>query len=748
MSNHLWKAAFGLLTVPILLVAFGLQVVTAGEGTGQRPKIGLALSGGGARGAAHVGALRVLEEMRIPIDFIAGTSMGSIVGGLYASGMSVEEIEQALAEIPWSEIFSDRPPRERRRFRRKQDDYTFLVRHRVGVEESEKELNIAPALIQGQKFDLTLRRYTLPVAKVKDFDEFRIPYRAVAADIVTGEAVVLEEGDLPEAIRASMAVPAVFAPVEIGDKLLVDGGVAMNLPVSVVRDMGADIVIAIDISTPGLSREEIRSALDMLNQLSALLTRRDTEAQIASLRGRDVLIVPELGEEVTSADFKPEKLRRAIAIGEAEARAKQPELERLSLSPQRYAAYRKGITPQPAVMPVVDYVRVENQSRLGDDVIAHHLRAKAGEPLDPGKIEEDISRIYDLDNFESVRYDVEEEDGDTGLAVTAKEKSWGTSSLQFGLDLSSVSSEGSRFNLGAAYTMMPVNELNAEWRTFARLGEEPLLFTEFYQPLDAEEHWFVNLGGGYVSRSIRVFEDLSSDAPSVEYDVDSFGVRLVAGRNLEDWGRLSLAYSLFTGDADVVTGDPGVSDFEFDSGDLELRFDVDTLDNVSFPSKGWRTSAFGLVSRDWLGADTDFEQYGASLLGAGSHGRHRYNALAFFGTTPDDDAPVQNLFRLGGFARLSGFSENQLAGQHAGLLRGTYLYDLQTGLVDTYVGGTLEAGDVWQARDDVDFDDLIFAGSLFLGADTVIGPLYLGYGHAEGGNNGFYLFVGKPWFRF
>jgi NTE family protein len=736
-----------LLIVLAMVVCVPRVVPQAEAGSHQRPRIGLALSGGGARGAAHVGVLRVLEEMQIPVDYIAGTSMGSVVGGLYASGMSVDGIEEALAEIPWKDIFSDRQPREDRRYRRKQDDYVYLVKHKVGVDDSG-EVNIAPALIQGQKFDLALRRYLLPAANVKDFDRLGIPYRAVASDIVTGKAVVLGSGDLPTAIRASMAVPAAFAPVEIGDKLLVDGGVSMNLPVSVVRDMGADIVIAVDISTPGLKREEIRSALDMLNQLSALLTRRDTEAQIASLRGLDVLIVPELGGTVTSADFKPDKLLEAAAIGEAGARSRQSELGRLSLPADRYAAYRKRTAPTRSEPPTIDYVRVENESRLSDEVITSRIAVEAGEPLDPEEIDRDIGRIYDQDNFESVRYGVEERDGETGVVITAREKSWGTSALQFGLQLSSSSSDDSQFNIGAAYTMMPVNELNAEWRTFVQIGEEPLLFTEFYQPLDPEEKWFVNVGGGYLSRNVKIYEELSADTPSVEYDVDYLGIRLVGGRNLEDWGRLSLAYNRYAGDADVSTGGAAFDDFDFDDGDLELRLAVDTLDNIAFPSKGWRAFAYGRMARTGLSANTDFEQFGASVMKAGSLGRHRYNALAHFETTRDDDAPIQSLFRLGGFARLSGFTENQLAGQHAGLLRGVYFYDLETKLVDTYVGGTLEAGNVWQDRNDMGLDDGILAGSLFLGADTFIGPLFLSYGYAEGGNHGVYLFIGKPWFRF
>lgn len=737
----------------LLMVALFLAIATphislASDESQHRPRIGLALSGGGARGSAHLGVLRVLEELRIPVDYIAGTSMGSIVGGLYASGMSVDEIAQALVDIQWEDIFSDLQPREERRFRRKLDDYLYLVRHRIGVDTNKGNVNLAPALIQGQKFDLILRRYLLPVSSVKNFDHLRIPFRAVATDIVSGEAVVIGSGDLPTAIRASMAVPAVFAPVEMNDTLLVDGGIAMNLPVSVVREMGADIVIAVDISTPALKRDEIKSALDMLNQLSALLTRPGTNTQIASLTSRDVLIVPELGEKVSSADFKPGKLLEGVDIGEAGARAHIPELRRLSTTPYRYTTYQKKTAPPDRGIPTISYIHVENDSRLSDEVIKRRITVKAGEPLDLDRLEEDIGRIYGQDNFESVRYRVEDRNGETGVVISARQKSWGTSSLQLGMELSSTSTGESFFNIGTAFTMMPMNSLNGEWRTYGQIGEEPVIFTEFYQPLDPLESWYINAGAGWISRKVRIYSTYSSNSALADYEVDQTGLRLAGGRNLGNWGRISLAYQRYKGEGSRTAGTLGQSEFDFDTGELELRLAVDTLDNVAFPSRGWRGFAYGRMSRTELGADSDFEQYGFSAMRAGSSGRHLFNVLAYYEGTPNDDAPLQNLFTLGGFARLSGFSENQFAGQHAGLLRGVYMYDLDTSFVSTYVGATAELGGVWRDQNDINLENSIFAGSLFLGVDTTIGPVFLGYGHAEGGNNGIYLFLGKPWFRF
>ena len=241
----------------LVLALAGDTIAKDGSQKGaQRPKIGLALSGGGARGAAHVGVLRVLEELRIPVDYIAGTSMGSIIAGLYASGMTLDQIEHALVTMDWEHIFDDDPPREELSFRRKRDDDLYLVKAKPGIRDGE--LKFPAGLIQGQKFDLALRELTLPVAAVKDFDRLTIPFRAVASDIGTGQPVVLASGDLAKAMRASMAVPGAFAPAQIDGRVLVDGGITNNLPVSVVRDMGADIVIAVDISTPLASPDEVR----------------------------------------------------------------------------------------------------------------------------------------------------------------------------------------------------------------------------------------------------------------------------------------------------------------------------------------------------------------------------------------------------------------------------------------------------------------------------------------------------------
>jgi NTE family protein len=732
-----------LLLTFLILVGLAPAVLPATASAGDRPKIGLALGGGGARGAAHVGVLRTLEELGIPVDYVAGTSMGSIVGGLYAMGMSPDDIERTIAEIDWTEIFKDGPPRQERRFRRKQDDRTFLIDARPGVIEKERKVELVPALIQGQKLELALRRYTLPATEVQDFDDLRIPFRAVATDVVTGEAVVLGEGDLATAMRASMAVPAVFAPVEIGDRLLVDGGLAMNLPVSAVRAMGADIVIAVDVGGPRRQREEIGNVLAMLDQIASLVTFRNTEEEIAKLGPRDLLIVPPLEREVLASDFP--KMPTAIAIGRRAAVAKGPELTRLRLAPEQYAEHRSAHSPPPYQPPTIDYIRIENDSRLRDDVIASRIQVRPGDRLDPAALEHQLARVFDQDNFQSVRYRVEKRDGETGVVIDANKKSWGTSSLQGGLELSATGAGDSMFNIGAAYTMAPLNGLNGEWRTVLRAGEEPGIVTEVYQPLDPAERWYAQAGLAYLSENLRVLGGQSRDTPIAEYQVTRYGGFLEGGRNIDNWGRLGLRYTLYSGDVDLEIGEPEVTSYEFDVGELQAHLTIDSLDSLNFPRSGWAGQVYGITAREWLGSSDDYELIGFDLLKAGTWGKDSLLGALSFGGNLGGEIPIQAYYRLGGFLNLSGFNQRELSGPYAGLARAIYLRELGTGLVRTYAGASLEAGNTWQDQGDIRLDQTRIAGSLFLGADTILGPVYIGYGHADGGNNAVYLYLGRPW---
>ena len=246
----------------------------------KRPRICLVLSGGGARGAAHNGVLKVLEEMHVPIDCIAGTSMGSIVGAAYASGTPLDEMEATIASMSTRQLFKELPPREERAVRLKKDDATLLAPAEVGL--GDGQLLLPHGLVSGVQLETVLRGLS-KVRGFHEFDKLPIPFRAVATDLVTGKAVVLSQGDLAGAMRASMSVPAAIDPVRLEDRVLVDGGLTNNLPVDVARAMGADIVIAVNLGTPLLRPESLGSILGVTSQMVNILTEQNVRASLASM---------------------------------------------------------------------------------------------------------------------------------------------------------------------------------------------------------------------------------------------------------------------------------------------------------------------------------------------------------------------------------------------------------------------------------------------------------------------------------
>jgi NTE family protein len=710
----------------------------------KRPKIGLVLSGGGARGFAHIGVLKVLEKNHIPIDYIAGTSMGAVIAGLYASGLTPAEIEAAVAGLDWDNIFADKGLRQDRSFRRKRDDMLYLVDRKLGVKEGE--IKLRSGLVQGQQFDLALHRLTLHARGIRDFDKLRIPYRAVATDITTGEEVVLSSGDLATSIRASMSVPAAFSAVEINGRLLVDGGMANNLPIRVVRDMGADIIIAVDISTPLLKRDELDTVFSITGQLTGFLTQHQTAREIATLTNKDVLIVPDLGE-ITSGDFS--KFRDVVPTGSIAAEKKLDQLQQLSLSDSSYNDYLALHPHKKKSLPQVQFIRVDNPSILDDRMLTERLDVKLGETLDVSTLEKGIGRIYGLDIFQNVGYEVVEEDGQTGLVIHAREKSWGTDGLQFGLEISSDFDGGDHFfNIGTAFTKAPINSLNGEHRTILQYGAEPTLITELYQPLDIQERFYIKPIVGIRRYDIIISDDGNQIA---EQQVDILFLTMWGGYNFDTWGRISLGLNRSTGNTELKTGGltgPIFSPREFDGGGGLVLFQVDTLDSSKFPRRGYSADVNWRASREGLGADTDFDQARLNFLAVKTWGEHTLLGRIRYDTTVDDNAPVQNRFRIGGFMNLSGYQQKELSGQHAGQLTLGYMnHSKEAGRFSSYLGASIELGNAWQRSEDVSFDNSITAGSLFVGWNTPVGPVYLAYGQAEGGPKTIYLFVGQPWRR-
>src|ERR1700719_1057276 len=364
-----------------------------------RPRICLVLSGGGARGMAHIGVLKILEDLKIPVDCIAGTSMGAIVGGLYASGMTAQQIDATMRSLDWQEAFRDAPPRRDLAFRRKQDDRNFLVRLPLGLKHHT--ILLPKGFIQGQKLQETLRQLTLRFSNSTDFDRLRTPFRAVATDLESGDAVLLDKGDLAIAMRASISAPGVFAPVDYQGRLLVDGGLAENLPINVARAMNADILIVSDVSFPLQARAQLDSALSISNQMIAILVHKDADRQKSSLSPQDFLIEPVLGS-TTSTDFTT--TLGTIVRGEEAARRAAEKLARLSVGDADYHAYQARREARVPELSPIEFVRVDKESKRYEPTIMAEMQPLIGKPFSVDQVGSRITKLYGLGNFETLDY--------------------------------------------------------------------------------------------------------------------------------------------------------------------------------------------------------------------------------------------------------------------------------------------------------------------------------------------------------
>lgn len=714
----------------VLLCLSALSALHAAE----RPRVGLVLSGGGARGAAHVGVIRVLERLRVPVDVVAGSSMGAIVGGLYASGKSAAELTAIVDEIDFDDSFIDDPERSRLSFRRKQDDRDFLIDFGFGIGAAGVEL--PRGLVQGQKLNMLLKSQTLAVAGIEDFDELPIPFRAVATDIETGSAVVLGAGNLAHAMRASMAVPGIFAPIEYGDRLLVDGGVSNNLPIDVARQMGADVLIVVDLQFPLVPRDELRSALDVTNQLLTILVVRESREQLATLGESDIVIVPELGT-MRSGDF--ELARSALAIGEASALEQQERLSALSLDAEAYARYTAA-RRAPTGPQRIDFVRVEGGNALTRPVLEARLALTPG-ALDVGELEARIAELYGLDAFELVDFDFVRDGSATGLLVTATDKSWGPDYVNFGARLIDDLEGSSRYTLGARYTRTAVNELGAEWRTDLQIGTNPRIATEFYQPLDASWRYFIAPQASLERFETAVFDNETRIA---EFFVSSARARLDVGRTFGNWGELRLGLERTSGRISPRTGTTEPDPSRFQAGAISASFGVDTIDDVNFPRSGWQASVNWQAFRNGLGSPRASDRVEATSVYAHTAGPGTWLFAQRAGTNIRGEGRLQDQFGLGGLFNLSGLRNSQLRGQHYAIVDFLYYRELDPAFaVPFYAGASLEFGNVWDTSEEVSATDAIFAGSLFIGLDTFIGPIYLAYGLAEGGRSAAYFLLGR-----
>lgn len=707
----------------------------------KRPKICLVLSGGGARGAAHVGVLKVLEEYHVPIDCIAGNSMGALVGASYATGTSVPEMEKILKGISTELLFKDKPPRQELAMRRKMDDYKNYITPEIGLNDGK--LGLPKGVVSGVQLETVLRN----LSKVKGyyhFDDLPIPYRAVATDLVTGKVVVFNEGELANVMRASMSVPVAVDPVEISGKLLVDGMLTQNLPVETALTLNPDIIIAVNVGTPLLKRDEINSILGVSSQMLSILTEQNVQKSLSLLKPDDILITPELGD-FSTGDF--DNLPQIEPLGEDAARKVADRLKQLSIPEKEYAALRNHqlIVSVPRPEPVEE-IRFENLHRVNPETVQAVMDTKVDQPIEQKVLDQDMRRIYGTGDFEHVNYRFLEEPNKRVLAVDAVEKSWGPNYLRFGLGLSDDFQGGAYYNLLASNRRTWINELGAEWRTDLQLGRTSSLYSEFYQPVDVRRFFFV---APYVSLERRITDIYQGSQRIATYRLDSALAGVDLGSQFTRYGELRIGMlggvltpNLDTGPPSLT---PGTGNVE--QGAFRTKLIFDQMDNANFARFGWKAEMNVFNSNTALGSDINYTKWDVDGTYAYSIGEHTINfSVKGGGRIGNDLLPRYDLFQWGGFLQQSGYATGQLIGEDIKFGRIMYYHRILKGTIldGAYGGISLEVGEVGSPVVAQNPSGSLESACIFLAADSPLGPVYIGYGRAMDASGSVYLYLGRP----
>nr|WP_229821686.1 patatin-like phospholipase family protein [Photobacterium aphoticum] len=724
-----------------------------------RPTIGVVLSGGGAKGAAHIGVLSVLEANRIPVDVITGTSMGAYVGGMYAMGLSAEEVKQRTLAADWQQGYTDRVGRNDLELRRKKQNDNYQIYADIGI-DLDGNYRSKPGAFQGQGMATLLGQLTENLPDLASFDRLAIPYRAVATDIVHVKPVWLDKGHLATAMQASMTVPGALLPVRIDDKILVDGGVVNNMPVDAAKALGAEVIIAVDLRDALYGERDLNSALNIVGQLTTFMTNSSADQQKALMGKQDIYLQPDVSF-MLAPDF--DKMEQAYLAGRQVAIAALPSLLRYQLSQDDYADYqRKKLDRRSQLLAssayYIDRIALENHTRRSDTALLAALNLEVGRVVANHELDEAVKRLNSQDIYERITYQIQRQGEENVLVMDVREKSWGPGYLNFKFSFEDDLVNRSDFAFGSQYIYTDLTDKGGEWQFEWLLGSWKAINTSVYFPLDYQKSMFTAAGVGW-NREIREFV-LSQEqgdligrpvGSTVETEYATYTAFAEVGWNLQPWSALALGYRGASGEVNEQ-GFQNKQDYTVHGP--YVSFVYDDLDSFYFPRHGTLFEAEIGIGRGRSavnGSDTvtgDNLFYDVNLSKPFSYARHSLTLKAKLGGYDSEDVLPLYVQDLGGLFNMSGYHRYELNGRYRAFGALVYSYrlldnDFGALSVPVYIGGSLEQGGVWDDERDISLSTSLTAGSLFVGLDTPIGPVYLAYGHAESSQSSFYFSVGS-----
>jgi NTE family protein len=699
-----------------------------------RPKIGVALEGGGAMGLAHIGVLKWFEEHHIPVDYVAGTSMGGLVGGFYATGMTPGELKTLIDGMDWRKILSDRTPYEDLAFRRKEDQRAYPNSLVFGLRNG---LSLPAGLNAGHQIGLLIDRVTLPYEEISSFDALPVPFRCVATDLVSRKPYVFKDGSLAGALRATMSIPGAFSPVHDGKAVFVDGGLLNNLPTDVVRQMGAEIVIAVHLEIAPPEAKNIQSVFAVLDQSVHVVVENN---ELRSLAQADAVISVPL-QEYHTLDYA--KSAQIMNLGYEAASSRARLLEAFALTDAEWQEHQKLRTAKKlSDVPTPQFIEVEGTNAHEATDVTRYVKRFQGKPVNPQKLDEVLTRLTGVGRYDSAGYRLIEKNGQTGLLVQVVEKNYAPPMLQTAFEVDGSQSGNVDFTMGTRFTFMDVAGFRSEWRTDLLLGNTYGIQTELFRPFRAESRWFF---APHADASDTTFQIYAKDDPLADYRFYRINIGGDIGYSLGRFSELRVGYEVGSLNTKLRLGSLVIPAVSGRVGQTRLHYLLDHTDDPVIPRRGFS-------------AETNFRWFDQSPGAKGGFPSMDLK-LGYFqpitrpaslfvesegGTTFGASNTGIPQFFLGGPARLSAYGQNEFQGNQYYLFRAGYLHDLLT--LPPFLGkkvyavGSYEVGKMYGVTTGTDFPDDVAAGFL---AETALGPFFIGGSVGDSGHRKWFFQLGR-----
>jgi NTE family protein len=702
-----------------------------------RPKLGLVLEGGGALGLAHIGVITWMEEHRIPVSYVTGTSMGGLVGGIYATGRSPAEVRELINGIDWDQVLSGVTPFQDLSFRRKQDAHDVPGELEFGLRGG---LQFPSGFNTGQEVTLLLDRVALPYSELTSFNDLPIPFACVATDLVSGKQHIFRDGSLSLAMRSTMSLPGIFTPVRSGKSLYADGFLLNNLPIDVAKEMGADVTLGIHLETAPMDPKTNLSSFGVLGQSISVMSAVN---ELRSMEQADILVTVQL-QKYTALDYN--KADAIIKAGYDATASKASVLAAFSIGETEWEEYLAVRKARQKTVPIPQFVQVVGtKSPRVAEAMEKQLSPLVGETPDTNKINQDMMTIVGQGRFSTATYSMIEKNGQQGLQVQTEQKSYAPPIVRPLILIDGSEYNNVLFSIGARITFLDIGSYRSELRNDVILGSQYLLDSEYYHPFTTTSNWFI---APRVSADSQQFNIYSGNSLLASYRIRHVLGGLDTGYGFGRIGEFRLGYeggyeqaSPTIGNVPILPATSGVT------GDVRIQYQLNTLDNPVIPRSGVNLLVYTKGYNSNPAAPGAFP-----LTEIQSQGFFRLNApssvfVSAGGGSSYGFKTGLPAFSLGGSRQLVAWNTNELLTNQYFLGQIGYIRELAK--LPPFLGssvnflGILELGKTYKLPNGVSPPNLPMDAAAGLIVNTIFGPVLVAgsvgdYGHAR-----FYFRIGR-----